>query len=314
MKKIFLLIILIFFIGFNSESNTKSKTSSWGYILHTSRLDIRYLETTIPAYDVISITGFMISRKGTLEIESSPMRANIYAIARKHGTKVYPLFSFKSASIGHVVLHSSQLREKAAQSIIDYICKQGFPGIHLDFEYLPPEDSEQLAQLLSYLKKYFHGKISMAIFPQVDFPEKWSQFHDLGKISSYLDEIVIMCYDYHGPHTGPGPVTDIRWAEKNIRATMCYKKPENIWLGIPSYGYQWSGKKVAVITARYGSILAKKYNGHRDTSGTITFSFVKANQPYTAYIADKQTRSQLFKLAGQYHLAGSALWRLGFEE
>ena len=113
------------------------------------------------------------------------------------------------------MLKSGKVRYRAASAVKEMCETYGFPGIHLDFEYFPPEDSFFLALFLKELKdKMKNLVVSMAVFPQAEFPEKWSRFHDLTKISRHLDEIVIMCYDYHRPGTGPGPVTDKNWADK----------------------------------------------------------------------------------------------------
>ena len=174
--------------------------------------------------------------------------------------------------------------------------KHGFPGIHLDFEYLPPEYSKQLGLFLDDLNKEYSGTITMAVFPKIGIPEKWSGFHDLAVISPRVDEVVLMCYDLHGSHTGPGPVTDVKWAEKNIKYALSLIEPGRLWLGIPAYGYRWCGKKATALSSRHGVKKAEQHNARRDPSGTL---FYKSGNSCITYISDSHTRSLLTGLVKQ---------------
>ncbi len=154
----------------------------------------------------------------------------------------------------------------------------------------------------------------MAIFPQVKFPARMSRFHDLEIIAHHLDEAVIMCYDYHGAHSGPGPVTDVSWAEENIRHALRFMRPERIWLGIPAYGYLWCGGRTEAISAKRGVPLARSHGAVRHPSGTLHATFTRGNATCILDLSDKTTREKLASLARRYGLAGIAIWRLGLED
>ncbi len=307
---IFLIIILLF----QELSANEKKPGRWGYILHSSALSDNYLETVIPGYSVICLTGFKIVEGGSITVESPGMFNKIKRISEKNRVTLYPLISFKSASLGHGILNSDTLRRKAARAIAVFARSSGVSGVHLDFEYLPPGDAGKLGDFLYFLRKAYQGTISMAVFPPVRFPEKWSRFHDLEIISSRVDEIVLMCYDFHGTHSGPGPVTDVGWSEKNIQRVLKHMKPSSTWLGIPAYGYRWCGSRAVALSARQGVRLARDHSAVRDPSGTLRFSYKEAGKSCTAYISDSHTRLLLHKLSSRYGLAGTALWRLGFED
>ncbi len=314
MKHILSIVAIISLIFSNSSQAEDTKPARWGYLLHSSALTDNYLDTIIPLYTVICMTGFRITEKCDIDAESPRMMSKIKAITKKHHVTLYPLISFRSASQGHRILSSRVLREKTAVKLSNFIRAKGFAGVHLDFEYLQPEDAGKLGEFLSALRKEYSGKITMAVFPPIGFPEKWSRFHDLGIISSRVDEIVLMCYDYHGAHTGPGPVTDVRWAEENIKRVVERIRSSRIWLGIPAYGYRWCNGRATPLSAREGARLTDKYSSSRDPSGTLYFNYSDSGRSCTVYISDKQTRSLLQKLSAQYGLIGTALWRIGFEE
>lgn len=317
MKKAYMLVPVII-VSWNLQTmhadSTMTKTRSWGYIYHASKLPEDYLAKAIQKFNVICISGFKLNDSGNMVIESSRMMKAVAPVALKHRVTLYPMISFQSAAQGRRILNSPGLRAAAIRAIAVLARDSGFTGVHLDFEYLPPADAPRLAEFLSALRRSFSGKISMAVFPPVEFPEKWSRFHDLKLIAPLVDEIVIMCYDLHGAHTGPGPVTDVRWAEKNIRYALRYIKAETIWLGVPAYGYRWCNGKAQALSARQGVKLAGTYSHVRDASGTIHFSYMDSGSSCDVYISDKRTRSLLNNLSSRYGLAGTAVWRLGFDD
>jgi len=315
MKTLNIIIVLIFFHSFTSNAEAE-KLKKWGYIPHYSKLNKIYLNKTIPNMDVVSITGFKLNATGKLDYKKSVLFDRVIRTSKINKTKIYPHISFKSVSTGKKILDSSKLRKISINSISGLIKKYNFKGINLDFEYLPANYSIKLSRFLFELKKKSDNTvITMAVFPSIDFPEKWSGFHNLKHISPYLDAIIIMCYDYHRPGTKPGPVTDINWAEKNVLLALKFIKPDKIWLGIPSYGYRWSSNGTTkVVSSRYGLKLAKKYGYRRHISGNVFISYKKGKKDYKIYFSDKNTREKLMRLAERYKLKGTALWRLGFEE
>ncbi len=313
MKVIIVFILSLLLLSQESSADDK-KPGRWGYIHHGSSLTDNYLEAVIPGYSVICLTGFKIAESGSVTVEAPGIFKKIKTITEKSRVTLYPLISFKSAVQGHKILNSETLRHKTARAISVFARSSGVSGVHLDFEYLPPEDAGRLGVFLSALRKAYQGTISMAVFPPVGFPEKWSRFHDLEIISSLVDEIVLMCYDFHGPHSGPGPVTDIGWADKNIQSVLRHMKPSRVWLGIPAYGYRWCGSRAIALSARQGVRLARGHSPVRDPSGNLRFTYHEAGRSCTAYISDRQTRLLLHKLSTRNGLAGTALWRLGFED
>ncbi|MCU0847401.1 MAG: glycosyl hydrolase family 18 protein [Spirochaetes bacterium] len=228
----------------------------------------------------------------------------------------YPLITFTDVRAGKQVLEREDLRQNAANGIRELLDKNNFTGVHLDFEYIPPSYSQKLAEFLKHLRKVIgNKKITMAVFPSVDFPEKLSGFHDLKAISPHLDEIVIMCYDLHRSDTGPGPITDPEWTRKNIKAALKFIKPEKIWLGVPSYGYIWTdGKKGVPISAKKGIEMARTRGYIRHASGNVMVQYSEEGKEYTIFFSDRHMRSILEKIAGEFNLAGTALWRIGLEE
>jgi spore germination protein YaaH len=312
MKQLFCQLLIALLLIFSHEYCTgESPSLCWGYIVPTDNLTEEYLRSIMSSYSVISITGFVLHESGALTPPAGATYDRLSALSRKGTASLYPLISFKSLAIGRHILSSGRLRALAASTIASCAANNMFRGIHLDFEYLSPEDAPKLGLFLEELRRVYRGRITMAVFPQVDFPEKWRGFHNLSLLSSRVDQIVIMCYDFHGAHNGFGPVTDAGWAEKNIQYALTYFSASRIWLGLPAYGYRWCGNHAVAISAKKGVRQAEARTTYRDASDNLCY---KSDTSCITCISDRHTRTILQALARRYKLAGTAVWRLGFED
>ncbi len=290
----------------------------WGYYVVDSfhgKSGRDYLESAIKTLNVLSVTGFKLDKDGHLHNSRPELQKAISALAKMNWTEILPLVTFKSSSEGRALLSSPESRKRAVAELAALVGSD-YAGAHLDFEYLSPDDAPKLAVFLRELRSALGGKkLTMAVFPPVDFPEKWSGFHDLKLIAPLMDEVVVMCYDYHRPGAAPGPVTDLKWAERNIAQVLKNLRPEQVWMGVPAYGYDWpKGGKAKVVSAREGVKLAAQHNAVRDVSGTLHFQYTIHGESHEVYLSDLETRKRMEDLARSYGLKGVALWRLGFEE
>ncbi|TAL38980.1 MAG: hypothetical protein EPN93_02570 [Spirochaetes bacterium] len=292
---------------------------SWAYIMSgmlDTSADAAYLESAASRYDVICLTGYYLNARGDLVTSE----ANVALLKRISGAKsICPLVTFSSAADGTAMLKSETARENAVARLAALLEKHRLQGIHFDFEYIPPEHAKRLAEFLALARAKLSSegavRLSMAIFPPVDFPEKWAKFHDLSLIGKHLDEIVLMCYDLNRADTSPGPVTSLQWAERNIDRVARVFPSARTWLGIPAYGYAWPPRgRAQVIAARDAAAESSRYSGKRDSSGTITYSYQGPAGTHRVYFSDAETRRLLAVLAQKKGLAGTALWRLGLED
>ncbi len=291
--------------------------AGWGYYMGGS-LQLKRgdadLRERLAGYEVVCHTGYVLDRRGKL-VRMPKDRSELKKLL--HSTVAYaPMITLRSAAEGRAMLASAGARAFAARELATLLESEHLTALHLDFEYLPPIDAPLLAEFLKVLRTSCKGaRLSMAVFPQIGFPKERAGFHDLAIIGPHLDEIVLMCYDLHGPGTSPGPVTDITWSDRNIAHALKFLSPRQIWLGVPAYGYSWEASgRAAALSARSGVREAKRCKAARHGSGTLYYECAGARGLRRAWIADRHTRALMERLAAKHGLRGTALWRLGFEE
>ncbi len=264
--------------------------------------------------DILCVTGFRLSSSGALKYRKSTLRLidRIRGLSPK--TRITPLISLTSVKDGIKLLSGKKNSVHAADSISELIVKTKSLSIQLDLEYLPPEYAPKLASFLKSLRMRLKGtRITMAVFPQTGFPKKWSKFHDTKLIGPLIDEITVMCYDFHRPGTDPGPVTGIAWAERNIEYLLTHIPPQKIRLGIPAYGYMWDEKgKATAVSLLSAKRLLSKGTCYRHKSGTLHIKTNQNSHRLVGYLSDNALIESMTSIAKKHSLAGYAVWRAEF--
>jgi len=298
--------------------------NQWGYIVSSSlqKFSPEYLDSISKSYEILCINGLELNGKGQLRYTSQfTDKISKSGLKSKEAARasLYPMIIVSSIRDGIELLNSDKSKRKAIDLIVEFLKEQDLKGVHLDIEYLPPEYDLKLVDFLNELKAALSEKkmkLTFAVFPQLDFSANTSKLHNVEKLASAVDEIVLMSYDYHNKKTEAGCVTSLEWTRKNLVHLLKYFKPEQIWLGIPAYGYEWvlDSKKVNIISSRDGQIYGKKWEGKRESSGCIKILRDEKKKLSMIYLADQETRNKMKEVAEDLKIRGTAIWRLGLEE
>lgn len=321
--KIFLLVFYFFIIKLSSQEliiNSKHSNKQWGYILSSSLVKWKddYLEQILSQYDILSINGLELNGRGQLRytLAWSEKISKTILSKKENKQKIYPMVVVSSVRDGIELLNSKKSQFKSIEQIKLFLKENELKGIHFDIEYLPIEFDSKLADYFKLAKEEFSKEsiiLTASFFPQIGFNSSISKLHNPELLSQSVDQIVIMSYDYHNKKTEAGCVTSYDLSKKNITEILKYFKPNQVWLGIPAYGYEWfiNKKKVNILSSYDGKERQRVNKGTREESGCI--KIIKQNESIL-YFPDKETRDELSKLSEEFNLTGTALWRLGLEE
>jgi hypothetical protein len=165
------------------------------------------------------------------------------------------------------------------------------------------------------------------------------------EISSYIDRLNIMFYDYHKYDTKPGPIGPISWFEPSLIYALKTVAPYKIYLGTPNYGYNWVTKvtgvcptntpasektssnaaiihqlKAQAILDKPGAVAT--YNekfGETNVLYTAEFNGVNASGAptsckvnHSAWYVDARGYFARAKLVEKYKLGGISEWEIGY--
>ncbi|MEM7180323.1 MAG: glycosyl hydrolase family 18 protein [Spirochaetota bacterium] len=291
----------------------KSRLLYWAYIYGATLPSFTktYLEKVNAAYDFFSITGLRLTKSGVVRGKDKFFRGlQAKGIELK---KVFPLLTPDSILHANGLLKSRTAQERVISSLLQLVEKYDLPGLQVDFEGLPISLAPAFEQFLQDLKLALNQKgkrLSMAMFPQIEFPESLAALHTFRSYREAVDEVVLMAYDYS--QKKEGPVTSVAWSEENIQFLLHHLSPGQIYLGIPLYGYAYPRRKkgkIRVVSQKYAEKLRQKNVLHRHDSGCMLLETTTS----TIYYPDAILLRRLLGLAHKYSLQGIAFWRLGFE-
>jgi spore germination protein YaaH len=152
---------------------------------------------------------------------------------------------------------------------------------------------------------YWHGELATWVY-------------DYAALAKAADRVQVMAYDQHDPVGGAGPVAGLDWVKRSLAYALAQMPADRTELGIPAYGYDWTGPKHATtLTAVQAAALARQQHAHvayHPASDEATFAYTLDGRRHTVWFEDATTDLDRAKLATADGLAGIAIWAAGDEQ
>ena len=275
------------------------------------------------------------------------------------GIKVLPTItdSTKEGELSKILGNDAN-RASLIKTITDLVLVNKFDGIDLNFEgfaYVDkiatwPTIQPRWVKFVSELSVSLHAqnKLLSVTTPYLLDPttgKKGYYHYAWPEISSHIDRLNIMFYDYHKYDTKPGPIGPISWFEPSLIYALKTVAPYKIYLGTPNYGYNWVTKvtgvcptntpasektssnaaiihqlkaqaildkpgAVATYNEKFGEtnvLYTAEFNGV-NTSGAPTSCKVN----HSAWYVDARGYFARAKLVEKYKLGGISEWEIGY--
>ncbi|HOB43482.1 MAG TPA: glycosyl hydrolase family 18 protein [Bacillota bacterium] len=252
-----------------------------------------------------------------MEIASSRGLSNLALVHNLNGK------SFNQSDI-HSMLNSKAARERAIRDIYDLVKKNGYDGVNIDFENVPPGDRRVLTQFMQELRSKLGPagyKVTMSVPAKYkDSPSSaWIGAFDYYALGKVCDQIMLMTYDQHTSGTGPGPVASVQWVEKVIKYAMTQMPKKKILVGIAAYGYDWNTSTNRAKAISYSqAIRTAERHGTKiswdNASQSPYFRYKSGNVTREVWFESADSMSAKLKLVKKHDLGGIAIWRLGQED
>lgn len=291
--------------------------------------------------------------------QNSINKAIPIATLQSLGIKVLPTItdSTKEGELSKIMGTDSS-RANLIKTITNLVMTNKFDGIDLNFEgfaYVDkiatwPTIQPRWVKFVSELSTALHAqnKLLSVTTPYLLDPttgKKGYYHYAWPEISSYIDRLNIMFYDYHKYDTKPGPIGPISWFEPSLIYALKTVAPYKIYLGTPNYGYNWVTKvtgvcptntpasektssnaaiihqlkaqaildkpgAVATYNEKYGEtnvLYTAEFNGV-NTAGVPTSCKVN----HSAWYVDSRGYFARAKLVEKYKLGGISEWEIGY--
>lgn len=237
------------------------------------------------------------------------------------------------------LLSYTSRREKLINQLMAEALKTGIDGINVDFEHISKECGEHYIQFLRELSlKCRQNGIVLSVDNPV--PSSYSEQYHLEEQGKIVDYVIIMGYDehYRGSYVS-GSVASPAYVEAGIKDALEVVPKEKLINAVPFYTRLWKEvpKTEAELEAQQGTEAAEyAMNVTSIVYGMSGAQQVVANSgaeivvdeltgqnyaqwdadggTYKIWLEDKSALETKLQLMKQYELAGTAAWRLGFEQ
>lgn len=228
-----------------------------------------------------------------------------------------------SSSVAHSAIGNATNRARAVSSIVNLVTTYGYDGINIDLEAVPSYDRSALTVFMRDLATKLHaaGKLVTISVPAKTYDrpgDSWVGAYDYAALGQVVDQMMLMTYDEHYSSGPAGPVASAGWVDSVAAYAASVVPASKVVLGVPGYGYDWSGSGKATAVS-YGDAvaLAKRYGRTVQWSSGAQapyFTYYRNGSQHTVWFESADSLAAKLRIVEQRGLKGIALWRLGFED
>jgi chitinase len=220
--------------------------------------------------------------------------------AHLHGVEVY--FSIGGADGSNnfpVMATNDKARARFVKEVKQFIFQNCIDGVDIDWEYwsgyannkVVPSESNAFVEMVKDLKQSL-APFNIGISIDVGAND-WSGKHFFDQVPDYVDHLMIMCYDFSGPWSAPGPhsaYADAIGSGSTVNSTglaywVNYRgwPKEHVLLGVPFYGKDFDQQGGLQIS--YADILEQHSDAYKyDRVNNIYYDGISTMAEKTQYV------------------------------
>lgn len=225
------------------------------------------------------------------------------------------------ASLLNTILNNSYAKQNLINNIIKAVKASNFRGVNIDFENIGYKNRSSYLQFLRDLEnglKQNNYLLTVAIPALVeDSPNSaWAGGIDYKEISKIVDKAVIMGYDEHWIGGESGPVASYNWIVSVTKYALSTMNKDEIVMGLPAYGYDWSSRGNTVVTEDTVKELVNKYGGNimwDDNYKEPYYIYYKDGVKHTVWFENTKSFKSKLDYLNSVGINNISFWRLGYE-
>lgn len=244
----------------------------------------------------------MPNKDGTLNTTDLSRIPQLADSAHAHGVEIY--FSVGGADGSYnfpVMATNEKSRNLFIKEVRQFIFQNCLDGVDIDWEYwsgyanneVVPVESNALVTLVEDLKKELSA-FNLGISIDLGASD-WGGKHFFDGIPDYVDDLMVMSYDFSGTWSAPGPhsaYADAIGSGNDINSTglaywVNYRgwPKEHVLLGVPFYGKDFDQGGGSLL--RYADILNQFPDAYKyDRINNIYYDGIKTMAEKTQYVSD----------------------------
>ncbi|HEB12412.1 MAG TPA: hypothetical protein ENI11_01915 [Actinobacteria bacterium] len=269
---------------------------------------------------ITEVSPFWYTLSSEGDISSSPGAENQAVLDKFEalGKPIFPTISSPDSDVASAVLNDPAQRHGHINKLTRKTVALGYDGIDIDYENLPAADRDVFSLFIRELADSLHSKgkiLIVTVNSKTEEPGGWNgpQSHDYSAIAAAADKVRIMAYDQHYVQGEPGPIASKNWVERVITFALTKIPREKLILGLPAYGYDWTGGARAKSLV-FKDVPKDRSQGWDDVSSSPFMTYFDGTVNHEVWFENARSLEAKVELVNEYKLAGVAIWRLGRED
>lgn len=290
-------------------------------------IDLRVLRRTLPYLTYLSVFSVGFDNAGRILPFSAEL---LVRMARQYQVK--PLLVLTtlgedgqfSGERAHRLLNTPTARAALIENLAQVLAMQGFAGVDIDFEYVPPEDADAYAAFVRSVRERLSPAgytVFAALAPKTSAAQQGLLYevHDYAALGSAADRALLMTYEWGYALSAPMAVAPINKVEQVVRFAVSQIPPEKLFMGIPNYGYDWTlpyvqgqsrARSLGSVQAIEQAIQVGAPIRYDATAQSPHYNYWRDRAEHEVWFEDARSVRAKLALAGEYQLAGVSIWNI----
>ncbi len=230
-------------------------------------------------------------------------------------------FSSEQASL---LFNNESIRENLINEMIDVVNQKGFGGIDVDFEFINPAESFDYITFLQEVRLRLEPlglPLFSALAPKTSDTQRGVLYegHNYGGIGAAVNYVLLMTYEWgytYGPPMAVAPLPSVR---RVVEYGLTRVSSSKMFLGIPTYGYNWtlpyvqgSGIGAPSISPVEAIDIARRYRAdirYDETAKAPWFIYTDDDgRLHEVWFEDVRSVTEKFRLAEEFGIYGLGFW------
>jgi spore germination protein len=298
------------------------------------------LESALAHADVVGVASpFWYTLTGGATVAGDPGAGDgaVVSALTTRGIRVVPTVTESDGLRAFDAALADPARRAAlVRALVALAAQPGYSGLDLDFEDFASDPGHAAApadeaaalypSFLAAVCAALHGEgrtCTVTVMPRTSAAHVYWRgrlapwVYDYTALARVADRVRVMAYDEHAPGGPAGPVAPYAWVRRVVAYAAARMPAGKVELGLPAYGYDWSGTEATSFTSREAAPLARQYGVAPTWSAAQaedTFRYTAAGSPHIVWYEGARAEYVRARLAAAAGFAGIALWAAGGEE
>ena len=216
-------------------------------------------------------------------------------------------------------------QERLIAEVIANMQAKGYRALDVDFEFLGAALAQAYAGFITRLRTQLSPlgyPVIVALAPKTYArqPGELYEGHDYAALGEAADAVLLMTYEWgytYGPPMAVAPLPQVRQV---LQYALTVIPPEKIFLGIPTYGYDWplpyerGVTRATSLSPEQALALARDFGAaiqYDETAQAPFFRYFAADgREHEVWFEDARSAQAKLSLAAENGLQGLGLWNM----